>query len=574
MPSTARPLRDRRTWSDSRAASIVALALLAAATIAARLPFLLRGPRFFDSDEAVEGLMARHVLTGEYPMFLWGQRYKGVPEVYLTAAAFHWWPASSVSVVALKAVTLGCFAVFVCLNFWLLTRLFTRRIAWIATAFLIVGPPSLVFWSLTGSAEIVMSFIAGTSLCLGLDAWRRTRSIGSTGSRAGLVVAAAALGFGLWVQQYILYYVISLAVAAIDWTPQGREQIRELIAARRQPAWLRLATRVLAIAAAVYIVLGVVAFFGAGFGVTLFGVEITITHPQKMWWIAAALLLISAAALMVGRLMSRNGVWIAWLAPALGFLLGYAPALVGRLAADGPGAPMARMDLGRLRSSLSPLVRLALPIVFGFKSPTTQRLAVPAWPALIIAIVIVVSYVGSRWAGRAEQGRAFTPLFHIFLIVTPIVFLVSGSYIDAQSYRYLMPIHAALTVVYAVGIDRVYRWNRIAGVTLLTSLLALFAVQQADWYRRLEPDREAMAIVSCLDRSGIRAAYADYWLGYKLTFLTGERVIVAPVNGVDRYPPYTAIVREQPSAPTIDRPPNGSTEPVACQSIIHRDPSR
>src|SRR6266853_1781227 len=103
MPSMARPLRDRRTWSDSRAASIVALAFLAAVTIAARLPFLLRGPRFFDSDEAVEGLMARHVLTGEYPMFLWGQRYKGVPEVYLTSAVFRWMAPGAPSVLALKA---------------------------------------------------------------------------------------------------------------------------------------------------------------------------------------------------------------------------------------------------------------------------------------------------------------------------------------------------------------------------------------------------------------------------------------------------------------------------------------
>src|SRR5258708_22072692 len=110
MPWTARPLRDRRTWSDSRAASIVALAFLAAATIAARLPFLLRGPRFFASDEAVDGLMARHVLTGEHPMFLLVLRYKGGAEVYLTAVPFHWSPASSVSVVALTAVTVGCCA--------------------------------------------------------------------------------------------------------------------------------------------------------------------------------------------------------------------------------------------------------------------------------------------------------------------------------------------------------------------------------------------------------------------------------------------------------------------------------
>jgi hypothetical protein len=116
-----------------------------------------------------------------------------------------------------------------------------------------------------------------------------------------------------------------------------------------------------------------------------------------------------------------------------------------------------------------------------------------------------------------------------------------------------MPVHAALPVVYAVGIEAALRTNRMTGVALLTALVSLFAFQQVAWYRRLEPDREAHAIVDCLNRAGVRAARADYWLSYKLTFLTGERVIVAPINGADRYPPYTAAVRAQPSAATIER---------------------
>src|SRR3954463_5400283 len=168
MPSTA--VRSR-PW--------LSFAVIAGAAVLARLPFLLRADRFFDADEAVEGLMARHVFLGEHPLFLWGQRYKGVPEVYVSAIALHIWPAS---IVALKAVTLGCFAIYACLNFRLLSRLFSQRIAWIATGFLIAGPPSLVFWTLSASAEIVMSFIAGTMFCLGLEAFRRS------GSRTGLVV--------------------------------------------------------------------------------------------------------------------------------------------------------------------------------------------------------------------------------------------------------------------------------------------------------------------------------------------------------------------------------------------------
>ena len=57
--------------------------LLIVLSLAARLPFLMSSASFFDSDEAIEGLMARHVLHGELPIFYWGQGYKGVPEVYL-----------------------------------------------------------------------------------------------------------------------------------------------------------------------------------------------------------------------------------------------------------------------------------------------------------------------------------------------------------------------------------------------------------------------------------------------------------------------------------------------------------
>src|SRR4051794_25380524 len=242
---------------------LLTLALVSLAIVVARLPFLLHGSRFFDSDEAVEGLMARHVLTGEFPLFLWGQHYKGVPEVYLAAAAFRVWPAG---VVTLKAVTLACAALYASLNFHLAARLFSRRVAWIATGFLIAGPPSLVLWTLSGSADIVMTFLAGTALLLGVTAWQRT------GSRAGLMLAAASLGFGLWIQQYILYYVAALAVASIDWRPEGRARMASLVRGDDLPPPTRVAVRIVAAAAFVYAGLGLMAFLSFGFAVTPFGV--------------------------------------------------------------------------------------------------------------------------------------------------------------------------------------------------------------------------------------------------------------------------------------------------------------
>ena len=545
----------------------ISLAVVAGAVVLARLPFLLHGSRFFDSDEAVEGLMARHLLSGEFPLYFWGQRYKGVPEVYLSAVAFRTWSGAG-GVLTLKAVTLACFALYACLNFRLLSQCFSSRVAWIATAFVIAGPPSLVLWSLSASADIVMTLLAGTSLLLGFTAWRRN------GSRTGLIAAAAALGFGMWIQQYILYYVAAIAVAAVDWTPAGRARLRELGAGTGLPPWLRFAVRLFATAALVYFVFGFAAFFGLGFAVTLSSVLITVSHPQKMWWIATALLFIAVAGLSVGRL-AQDRAWRTWLSPALGFLVGFSPAIAGRLLAKGYGAPTARMDLTGLQSALPSFGGVALPMVFGFKGPGAERLAVPAWSALVIVAAIIAGYAGlrrTRQAAGAESNR-YPGVFHAFLIVAPIMFLASGSFIDAQSYRYLMPLHAALPVVYAVGIEAVWRASRIArlaAVALMTALVAVFALQQADWYRRLQPDRETQTIIDCLDDAGVRAAYADYWLSYKLTFLTGERIIVSPVNGVDRYPRYTALVRAQPEAPTIERLPGGAAA-TSCGEVINTD---
>ena len=88
----------------------------------------------------------------------------------------------------------------------LVERLFSRAIAWLATAFLIVGPPSLVLWSLSANAEVVMTMLAGTVMCLGdrhLAADRFARRAHGGMCRGG---------FGLWVHQYILYYWIALAL--------------------------------------------------------------------------------------------------------------------------------------------------------------------------------------------------------------------------------------------------------------------------------------------------------------------------------------------------------------------------
>jgi hypothetical protein len=279
----------------------------------------------------------------------------------------------------------------------------------------------------------------------------------------------------------------------------------------------------------VYAVLGLVAFFTAGFDVRVAGARITATHPQKMWWIAGALVAaaagISIASIVRARLTG----------PAIAFLAGYSPAMLGRIGNHGMGPPISRLDFNGLRAALPDMQGVMLPMLLGFRDPAGRPTAFMPL-ALVLLALIALSY----WNAWRQKT---VPFFHVFLAVAPVMFLVSGSYIDAQSYRYLMPIYAALPVVYAFGVDAAWRASRVAGATLLILAIGIFAAQEIGWYQHLAPDTESTQAIACLDRLGIRAARAGYWQSYKLTFLTNERVIISPTDGVDRYAPYSEQTR-------------------------------
>lgn len=483
--------------SDGRVL-LVHLVLVAVLTTAARLPFLARADRFFDSDEAVEGLMAQHVLRGERPVFMWGQQYKGVPEIYVASAVFR---MTGAGVVPIKSVTLLCFIAFLCLQFIVLRRVFSTAIAWMATTFGVVASPALVLWSLSANAEIVMTLLAGAVMCLGYEIWSRTRS------SAALALACAAAGFGLWVQQSIMYYLVAIVLTMAVRRSSRRELLRGVLALAPDgwSRWARAAFHVVVALGVLYALLGVASFLGGGFAVSPSGVRVTVTHPQKLWRNAALLFL--AAVLARAAVWRSSGQTIGGKRLALGcaaFITGYSPVLVGvdwRLLS----MPIARTDVAGVAASIPSIVREVLPILFRFRSPTTESLVVSPWPAVMIVLVVAISHVH-------VCRRALPSYFHAVIWSTVAVFLLSGAFVDAQSYRYLMPIYAALPVVYAVGVAAVLHWSRWAGTALFLAMVTLFSIQQIRWYHRLMPDVVSPLVVRCLDEQGIRAAYADYWL--------------------------------------------------------------
>ena len=468
--------------------------------------------------------MARHVLNGELPAFFWGQAFKGVPEVYASAGAFALFGSS---VAVLKGVTLAFYAAFVALNFILLDKIASRWIAAAASLLLIASPPALVFWSLDASAEYVLIMLLGTMLLLTVGVTPHTE----TYRKRRLLAIGIIIGTGLWVHQLFVVYLIPLAI---------------LLALRSDGPLSRFGrpnrfALALGAIAAIYLVLGIIAFVSGGFAVQLGPVFISATAPQKMARIAIGIFAIAAAAQLAGTsttAQAREGVRRYW-PLALGSAIGYLPVILFSIFVEPARSPARVANLQQLVAAAPDIFGNIVPILAGFKIATTERLPLP----LVAVIPGAAALAAFLWFARR---RLTTDFFASFVVFFPLLFLASGAYLDTQSYRYFIPWYAGLGVAWAVGSLTLARGRKDVATVVIAAIAGVHMWQQAIWYQKLQPDTQLAATIACLERKGIRGGYAEYWTAYKLTFVAGEDIIITPIDGIDRYPPYTEFVRALP----------------------------
>ena len=175
-------MRERRLLPVVLVAAIVAGLALRAWLLTTSLGTL-------DADEAVWGLMARHVLDGELSTFYWGQPYGGTLEVFLTAPVFAVFGSSTL---ALKLVPAALFA-FAAVLVWRVGR---RT----------VGEPAarvaaVLFW-IWPSYEVWKSMRAhgfyGSALVLSLLALLLVLRLRDQPSRWDAAALGLVLGLGWW----------------------------------------------------------------------------------------------------------------------------------------------------------------------------------------------------------------------------------------------------------------------------------------------------------------------------------------------------------------------------------------
>jgi hypothetical protein len=73
------------------------------------------------------------------------------------------------------------------------------------------------------------------------------------------------------------------------------------------------------------------------------------------------------------------------------------------------------------------------------------------------------------------------------------------------------------------------------------------AVGRTGWLSwRADPNNFVTSLAGELRASGVRDAYAGYWLAYALGFVSGGAITVSPPDDSDRYLPYLRAVEASP----------------------------
>lgn len=166
-----------------------------------------------ESDEAVVGLMARHILQGDLPIFYWGQHYLGTLEAFFTAALFAIFGASAL-VVKLSAFLL--FSAFLVSHFFLAREAVSVRVAALATVPLAISPAFLTIWSLKLRGGYMALLLLGTlALLLAVKLMRH----GYTRRRAFLL--GLLLGLGWWTHFLSAVYLIPI-LCILLWKDEKR----------------------------------------------------------------------------------------------------------------------------------------------------------------------------------------------------------------------------------------------------------------------------------------------------------------------------------------------------------------
>lgn len=229
-------------------------------------------------------------------------------------------------------------------------------------------------------------------------------------------------------------------------------------------------------------------------------------------------------------------------------------------------------------NNLKFLFSFTLPAILGFHTPLyldntnfihlPKILSIPY--ALVLGILFLICLIKFR--------RTW-----VLLVFFAVVLFVFAKSLRANwwALRYLEPLYTVLPVLLAFGIYNIWKRSKIAAGTFACIILFCNIYSGVSVYRlwgdkdfvqdKLElPDTGEL--IKFLEEEGINRGYGHYWIAYRLTFETNERIIISPPmdERFGRYePPYLETVLKSPPAAYIFQKGLGRVSPEVFEENLN-----
>lgn len=494
------------------------LGLIVLLGISLKIGLLLMDVFPFNADEAIVGLMARHILIGERPIFFYGQAYMGSLDAFLVAGVFKVF-GPSVWGIRLVQVILYLFTILT--TYWLGKRIFNSHRAGLISALLLAIPPvNVMLYSTVSLGGYGEALLIGNLILLTTCSLYENFEPASTnqhyfnGSKGedGIGKASGVLAG---------YSVENKIIKVLLWLLWG---------------------------------------FLCGLGLWANGLTLVYSIPAGIWLIyqvfrrikiqqVVPILILLLAGLIIGSLP-----W--WI---FAFQNGFSE-LFQELLGEAVAVETEPFLLRSINHILY-FILLGLPAAIGLRPPwDVVWLGLPLIPFVLLLWGRII-WDWFRISNPSSLRRIIEGIFLTFL--AGFVFTSFG--VD-PSGRYFLPIWFALSLMAGGVVDE---WGRkkaiglaLIGVILLFNLWGNLQCALSNppglttqFYPSARVDMRAMPeLIQFLREKGAIRGYSNYWVAYPLAFLTNEEIIFSPrfpyhpdlryTERDDRYPVYTKLVEE------------------------------
>jgi 4-amino-4-deoxy-L-arabinose transferase-like glycosyltransferase len=399
-----------------------------------------------NSDTAVVGLMARHMLHGQFQAFYWGQPYGGSQEAALAAALF--------GIVGSSA--------------------FVLRL-------------SMILWSAV-SAVLV---------------WRIGKA--TVGEPAATI---GALLFWVWPAESVRLSVIQTGGhwPALTFALGALLVVLRVRSGRAEgPGW--------------FLLLGLLA------GLSVWA------SPE------AAYVLLPTAIFFAPALMKR---WRHIPLAVMGLALGALPWLYNNI--NHGWASLHYPVLVAHDSYLDHLkyfFQSLLPLALGMREPSLRWFASPVGQVVVVAAVTAFVVALVRFRPRLR-------LLLILVATFPFLFAFNKFAYQVVDGRYGLFLGPPIALLLAAAVTRSRRAIATIATAVVITVIGLYPIVSTNVQSPTAVPGNDHDLLTLLATNHVRYAYASYWIAFRVTFETKERVVVDPTFA-SRYPPYDAV-RSHPDA--------------------------